>query len=249
MSASSFCLSDAELDGVGGPPSSGRRGGGGGGVGLTVGRRARFVDRLFVRRRDVPARLDPGVDGRRRVLRQQGHDLVRGFGQDRARFGVLDPFRLLLVRNQPVEDRERDDGEQEPRATPKTKPSVRSSAPILLSRIASDSLTVNSETRISVAKNTIAAAAACGDDVLMDIRREVRGHNRVEIIGRRRRRRPGRDRQHLAGEAAQHRQQRRDEDDRENGEIEIGGHPKQPCRSARKTRAASGVRRILRSAL
>ena len=49
---------------------------------------------------------------------------------------------------------------RKPRAAPNTKPSERSSAPILLSRIASDSRTVNSETMISVTKNTSAAAAA-----------------------------------------------------------------------------------------
>src|SRR5208337_3861857 len=50
---------------------------------------------------------------------------------------------------------------RKPRATPKRRPSVRSRAPILLSRIASESRTVNNETTISVAKNTIAAATAC----------------------------------------------------------------------------------------
>ena len=47
-----------------------------------------------------------------------------------------------------------------PLATPNTNPSVRSRAPILLSRIASERRTVNSETMINVTKNTIAAAAA-----------------------------------------------------------------------------------------
>ena len=49
---------------------------------------------------------------------------------------------------------------RKPRAAPNRKPSERSSAPILLSRIASDSLTVNSETMISVTKNTAAAETA-----------------------------------------------------------------------------------------
>src|SRR3954454_15375285 len=55
---------------------------------------------------------------------------------------------------------------RKPRTAPKTKPRERSSAPILESRIASDSLTVNSETMMSVAKNTIAAATACNTTAL-----------------------------------------------------------------------------------
>ena len=58
---------------------------------------------------------------------------------------------------------------RKPRAAPNTKPSERSSAPILESRIASESRTVNSDTTISVAKNTTAAATACSDHRLVDI--------------------------------------------------------------------------------
>ena len=79
-------------------------------LGLRIVRRRR---RQLVRRR-ARARLDPAVDGRRRVLRQHGDDPIGGLGEDRPRPGVLDPFRLLLLRNQPVEDGEGDDGEKEP---------------------------------------------------------------------------------------------------------------------------------------
>ncbi len=49
---------------------------------------------------------------------------------------------------------------RKPRAAPNRNPSERSSAPILLSRIASDRRTVNRDTTISVTKNTAAAETA-----------------------------------------------------------------------------------------
>ena len=122
MSASSFCLSGCSRS----PaisPSSARRpaGAGGGAAGLArVGAAdssagSSFPGRMFA------ARLDPGVDRRRRVFRQQRDDLVRGIRQHRPRLGVFHPFRLLLVRDQPVEDREGDDREQKAPRDPEHK--------------------------------------------------------------------------------------------------------------------------------
>ena len=97
-----------------GPPAPGWRGGLiAGRLGVRGGRIVRRRRRKLVRRR-ARARLDPAVDGRCRVFRQQGDDPIGRLGQDRPRPGVFDPFRLLLLRNQPIEDSEGDHGEQEP---------------------------------------------------------------------------------------------------------------------------------------
>ena len=126
ISASSFCLSSER-------ESPGRR------VGSRLLRRARArrasraARRQSVRRLAAArlaggslasafvARLDPAVDRRRRVLGQHRDDPVGGLGQDGPRPGVLDPFRLLLLGDQPIEDRESDDRKQETRAPRRTR--------------------------------------------------------------------------------------------------------------------------------
>ena len=56
---------------------------------------------------------------------------------------------------------------------------------------------------------------------LADVRRDVGQDHRIEVVGRRRRRDPGQDRQHFAGEAAQHGQQTGDQNSGEHRQIKI----------------------------
>ena len=74
--------------------------------------------------------------------------------------------RLLLVADQPVEDGEGDHGEQKSPRGPEHETERTVERADLGIEIASESLTVNSETTMRVAKNTTAAATACNTTAL-----------------------------------------------------------------------------------
>ena len=137
---------------------------------------------------------------------------------------VCTQSRLLLVADQPVEDRERHHRQQ------KAAHGAEHEAERTVERA---DLAV--EDRVGEAHGEQRHDDQRGEEHdgrrhrlqhhrLVDIGRKIRQHIGVEIIGRRRRRGPGADRQHLAGEAAHHRQQRGNEDDAEHAEIEIRRH-------------------------
>ena len=114
----------------------------------------------------------------------------------------LDPYRLLLVRHQPVENREGHDRQQEAARHPEHEPE----RPVERADLAVENgvRQPHGEQRNHDQRGEEhdRRARRLREDVLVDIGRQMGRHNGVEVIGRRRRRRPRGDRQHLAGKAA-----------------------------------------------
>src|SRR5579872_5179121 len=86
-----------------------------------VGRRSRrrsLIVRLVGRGHAGLTGFQPVLDRVLGVFRQHGDHAIGGGGQDRAGLGVLDPLRLLLFRDQPIENGESDDRQQEAARNP-----------------------------------------------------------------------------------------------------------------------------------
>src|SRR5271165_3707179 len=161
MIASSFCLSRVELGAVAASAFFWPGGAAAGAAGLVVSGAAdsslgsSFVGRMFPRDLIQASMVDAASSGSRATILSA---VSVSTGRVLAFFThsgcCLSDTSQLKIANATTARRK-------PRATPNTRPRVRSRAPILLSRIASDSRTVTNDTTISVAKNTIAAAIAC----------------------------------------------------------------------------------------
>ena len=111
-----------------------------------------------------------------------------------------------------------------PRATPNRKPSDRSRAPTFESRIASDKIYGDDRDDDQRDEEDRGRRRDGGPRLLRHIGFHVGQQVGIEVGAGDGRRDPGCDRQHLSREAAQHRQQRRDEDDRDQPEVEIRRH-------------------------
>ena len=150
---------------------------------IVVGLRARSGCRRQVVGRRVCVRLDPAVERLGRVRGQHGDDSVGRLREDRPRPGVLDPFRLLLLRDQPVEDGEGDDRKEKPPGDPKHK----AQRPV-------ESADLAVEDRVGQANGKQGhddqrdeehggRGGRLRDNLLMDIGSEVGHENRVKVIG------------------------------------------------------------------
>ena len=224
ISVSSFCLSARILRRASRPGArrgvaAGRRGGGDG-----RGRGGRLVRRLLGRRGGGVLRLDPTFERRRGVLGQHGDDLVGGLQQGGTRLGGSHPLGLLGFGDQPVEDREGDDRQQEAarRAEQEAERAIERADLAVENRVREADGEQRDDDQGD--EEDRRRRDRLGDDLLVDVGRGVGHHLRVEIIGRRRRRAPGGDGEHFAGETAHQRQQGGDEDDAEHREIKIGRH-------------------------
>src|SRR5262249_576436 len=113
-----------------------------------------------------------------------------------------------------------------PRARPKRKPRVRSSAPIRLSSTISENRRVMTDTISNVTKNLPPTTTLPRwDSVVVEVGLRERQQFGIEEKRRHRRDQPGGDRQDLAHKAADHGEQPRNQHDADQDDVEEGdGH-------------------------
>src|SRR5450631_779348 len=121
------------------------------GITITSSRRRRVGVSLFVIWFILLESLQDGVLG---VIRQERHQPIPSSLQYHPGFGPRDPIRPLLSGTSQLKNRKATTTIKRPLASPNRNPRVRSSAPILESRIMSEIRTVTMETKIRVPTNT-----------------------------------------------------------------------------------------------
>ena len=149
---------------------------------------------------------------------------MSGALQHDAGLGVLDPVRLAAFRHQPSEEQERDHHDDQPAGEPEQEPErpVERADPAVEDGVGN--LDGDHRNDDQGAEKQTADHHALGDDVVGDVALRKRHCLGIEIDGDGGSGDPRRDGKNFAHEAANHREQRRDQHDREKNDIEQRDH-------------------------